>query len=530
MQKVFKLFKFQLDNKYTIFKQRSLKAFLVQISKYLITIAALTLGLFLLFRGIVFMLGIQINAEFMAIVLLATQAITFCFAVANIIGTLYLSKDNELLMVLPVTFNQLFISKILLLYISDMIFSLLYILPVFITLGILGSLPLGFFWMMLLFLPILPLLPIALASVVSIPMMFLIKFFKRHVLVSIITILVIVATIFVVYMSIVTKISGAMNIADKQIENAFKINRAIKEIGESLFIFYYLATSLFSYGYVYYPIIYFVLGIGLVCGCFLLIKPFYYKIATINTENNSVVKAKHKGFTKRKPFVELLINEIRQVFRSPSYIFQYFLFTLFMPLIVFTYDKLLLSIAVNQAGQDMIIGSHVLILSIIALMSNAISSTAISKEGGTFYIAKTTPISFYTQVGAKITFNAIFTLGAILVTTITTLVFTNISSWIVLSTSLSVMILSFGHICHSFDMDLQKPVLDWYDNSEISTIGKNTTKCIIYALVLSLLMCAIITFIPYGIFLALLFAVIYAVGRVHLLLVRTKYYYNLMEI
>ena len=261
-----------------------------------------------------------------------------------------------------------------------------------------------------------------------------------------------------------------------------------------------------------------------------MIKPFYYKIATINTENNSVVKAKHKGFTKRKPFVELLINEIRQVFRSPSYIFQYFLFTLFMPLIVFTYDKLLLSIAVNQAGQDMIIGSHVLILSIIALMSNAISSTAISKEGGTFYIAKTTPISFYTQVGAKITFNAIFTLGAILVTTITTLIFTNISSWIVLSTSLSVMILSFGHICHSFDMDLQKPVLDWYDNSEISTIGKNTTKCIIYALVLSLLMCAIITFIPYGIFLALLFAVIYAVGRVHLLLVRTKYYYNLMEI
>lgn len=531
MQKILKLFKFQLDNKYNIFKQKSLKSFLVQISRYLVTIAALTLGLFLIFRKIVFILGITLNAEFISIVLLVTQAITFCFAVANIIGTLYLSKDNELLMVLPVTFNQLFVSKIMILYINELLFSVLYIAPIFLTLGFIGGLKIGYFLMIILLIPILPLLPIALASIISIPIMFIVKFFKKHVAASIITILVIVASLFIVYMNLVTGLSGAMNIAEKQIETSIKINNSIQNIGKSIFAYYQLATSMFSIKYIYWPFLWTIVGVGLVCGCFLLIKPFYYKIATINTENTSVVKTKYKGFKKRSPFMELLLNEIRQVFRSPSYIFQYFLFTIFMPLIVFTYDKLLLSIAVNQAGQDMIIGSHVLVLSIIALLSNSISSTAISKEGGTFYIAKTTPISFYTQVGAKITFNAIFTLGAILITTIFTLITTDIKPWIVLITSLGVMALSFGHICHSFDMDLQHPVLDWYDNSEISTIGKNTTKCIIYALVLSVAMCLIITFLgTVGIWLALLFGVLYCVARMYMLFIRTKYYYNLMEI
>ncbi len=531
MSKILKLFKFQLDNKYNLFKQKDVKGFLINISKYVLTIAALTLVMYLLLKKVVFMLGIRINAEFIAIVLLATQAITFCFATANIISTLYLSKDNELLMVLPVTFNQLFISKIMILYMNELLFSLLYIVPVFLTLGFIGGLSSTFFLMLLLLVPILPLLPIALASLISIPIMFVVKFFKRHMLLSIITILVIVAGVFVAYMSIVTDISGAMNIAEKQIETAIKIDRFIRDFGRTIFAYYQIATSLFVTSYIYWPIIYLVVGVALVCGCFLLIKPFYYKIATINTETTSVTKTKYKGFKKRKPFAELLLNEIRQVFRSPGYIFQYFLFTLFMPLIVFTYDKLLLDIAVNQAGQDMIIGSHVLVLSIIALMSNAISSIAISKEGGTFYIAKTTPISFYYQVGAKITFNAIFTLGAILVTTITTLILTNISVGTVLITSLMVMLLSLGHICHSFDMDLQNPVLDWYDNSEISSIGKNTTKCIIYALVLSVLLCLIISFLgTLGIWLALIFSLVYMVGRVYMLYIRTKYYYNLMEI
>lgn len=531
MTKIKKLFKLQLDNKFTFFKQKNLKNFLLQLFKYLVLIFFITLGLYLILNKIFFLFNIKVDANLFAIILIGTQAVTFCFAVANIVGTLYLSKDNELLIVLPVTFNQLFVSKAMIMYVTDMLYSTLYMLPIFITLGIIGKLSVTYFIMSIILIPILPILPIALASLVSVPVMFVLKFFKKHNILSIITILIIVATVFVLYMLLVGKISGAFNIMEKQMETGFKINAKIAEIGSGLWIYLFLAESMFSFSKIYFVLIYLAVTFALMCGCFLLIKPFYYRIATINTENNSVVKTKYRKFTKRKPFAQLLLNEIKLTFRSPSYIFQFFLFPLFMPLIVFTYDKLLISIAVNQAGQNMIFGSHILVLGIVALMSNTISSIAISKEGGTFYIAKTTPIDYKVQVMAKIVFNAIFTVGAILVTTIVCLIATNLHVGVVLLSSLIAVTLSVGHICHSFDMDLQHPVLDWYDNSEISTIGKSTTKSIIYALVLPAVMCLLVTLVGWiGIYLALAFSVIYLVGRIHLLRIRTRYYYNKMEI
>ena len=300
-------------------------------------------------------------------------------------------------------------------------------------------------------------------------------------------------------------------------------------------MFYALAKSLLSFSLIYYPVLYLV-GAGLFfCGCFLLIRPFYFKVATMATEN-STAKSKVKPFKKRKPFAELLLSEIRQVFRSSGYVFQYFLFPLFMPLIVYTYDKLLISIAVNQAGQNMILGSHMLVLCIVSLMSNTISSTAISRSGVNFYLAKTTPVNVYTQVLAKLAFNTIFTVGAIIITTISTLLFVDLSPLSVLMCSVIAIVFSVGHICHSFDMDLCHPVLDWYDHSEISTIGKSTTKCVIYALVLSVLACvlvllgagkggAFLSFVP-----ALVVAVFYALGRCHLLYVRIEHYYDHMEV
>ncbi len=535
MTQIKELFKLQLDNKFVLFKQKSLKAFLMALLKNIVIVAGVTLALLFLLRRIFFYLSIEINAEFIAIVLLVAQGISFCFDIGNIISTMYLSKDNELLMVLPVTFNQLFISKVLILYVSDLMFNVLYILPIFLTIGAIGQLSITFYLMLVVMLPLLPLLPISLAALLSIPIMFVVKYFKQHPLLSVLTIIAIVAVVFVLYMSIVTSLSGAINVAEKQIETSIKFNAKIRDIGESLFIYFYLAKSMLSISYIYIPLLFIVVSLFIMCGCFLFIKPFYYKIATLNTENNTNTHTRYYKFKLRKPFTELVINEIRSVFRSPSYIFQYFLFPLFMPLIVFTYDKLLITIAVNQTGQAMILGSHVLVLSIIALMSNIISSTAISREGGTFYIAKTTPVSAYTQVSAKIVFNAIFTIGSILITTITTLIFTDLNVGAVLLTSLAVMFLSLGHIMHSFDMDLRSPVLDWYDNSEISTIGKSTTKSIIYALILSLMMCMlIILFSTKNMYIAcivaLVVSILYAFNRFHLLFVRIKHYYNVMEI
>lgn len=535
MGRITKAFKFQIDNKFNLFKTHDIKAFLINLAVRLLIFSAICVGTYVAFSRMFMMLGLQITPSFLTLILLGCQAISFVFGVANVITTLYLSKDNELLMVLPVTFNEIFISKILVLYVSDLLFSVTYLFPVFTALGILGKLSGAYYVLTLLLMPILPIFPLALASLFSIPVMLLVRFLKRHAVLSAVVLLSVVACVFVAYMQLVTNISGAFNIAEKQLESGLKINRKITKLGASVFGYFHLAESLYRFALFYRPLLFFVGSLLLFFACFLLIRPYYFRIATITTENTFKPVQKEKRFVKRTPFMSLLLNEIRSVFRSPGYLFQYFLFPLFMPLIVYTYDKLLISIVVNQAGKNMIIGSHVLVLTIIALMSNTISSTAISREGGTFYVAKCTPVSFYVQVKAKIAFNAIFTLGAVLVTTLTTLCFTDYNALTVLLTGVCVCVLSIGHICHSFDLDLTNPVLDWYDNSEITSISKSTTVCILYALLLSVISCLIIILIStlnlYVSFACLfVFSALYCWARIHLLAVRTKYYYEKMEI
>lgn len=531
MAQILELFRLQMDNKYDIFKHKDVKTFLMLVFKYLILAIAIILTLYLILNKIFFMLFINVNEDLMSIVLFATQAISFVFAVASILRTLYFSKDNELFMVMPVTFNQLFISKIMMIYINELIFNVLYMFPILFTFGLLGNFSIWYFLLLIVFVPILPVLPIALASLISIPLMFVVKFFKKNIWETIITILIMVATIFVLYMELVSQISGAINIAEKQIATGLKVNNAIKKIGSAIFLYNNLALSIVKFKMMWFPFAYLFGSILVFMLCFLIIKPFYYKVATISLENSTKTKPKVGKFKKRKPLNELLLNEIRTTFRSPAYIFQFFLFPLFMPLIVYTYDKLLITIAVNQAGQNMILGSHILILSIIALMSNTISSIAISKEGSNFYLSKVSPVSYQTQVAAKLIFNVIFTISAIIVTTITTFIFTELEPLFILLSSIVVIFLSLGHIVHSFDIDLQNPVLNWYDNSEISQMSKSTTKSMIYALVLSLGVFVLATLGgTAGVVVDIVLSIIYLVARIHLLRIRVYHYYNAMEV
>ena len=230
MNRLRKAFRFQMDNKFSLFKTHNLKALLINVGLRLLIFAGIVIGLYLALSRMFAMLGLQVNASFLTFALVGCQAVSFVFGIANIITTLYLSKDNELLMVLPITFNEIFLSKILVLYVSDLIFSLTYLLPVFVGLGILGRLGATFYLAALLLMPILPIFPLALASIFSIPLMMLVRFLKKHLVLSVVVLLTIVAIVFVGYMEIITDVSGAFNIADKQIESGLKINRRIYEL------------------------------------------------------------------------------------------------------------------------------------------------------------------------------------------------------------------------------------------------------------------------------------------------------------
>ena len=201
----------------------------------------------------------------------------------------------------------------------------------------------------------------------------------------------------------------------------------------------------------------------------------------VTKRNSRKVKFRHTS-----AFVSLIKKELLCIFRSPSEVFQYFLFTLLMPFIVFSYDRLFMSVTVNQAGVNMIAGSHVMIVAIMAMLSNISSASAVSRDGANFHTSKIVPVSYFTQIFAKLTFNAIFTFGALLLTAVVS-AFTY-PLWQIILGTLAVSFASVGHIALCLEMDIKNPSVSIQGDESSSTTGKSTPAALVIGLMIGFAM------------------------------------------
>ena len=227
------------------------------------------------------------------------------------------------------------------------------------------------------------------------------------------------------------------------------------------------------------------------------------------------------------------MKEVRCVFRSTTDVFEYFLFTILMPFIVFSYDKLLMTITVNQAGVNMIAGAHVMVVAILAMLSNISSASAISRDGGNFHTSKVIPVNYYTQIFAKFLFNAVFTLAALLVTAIISVFI--YPAWQIVLGTIAVAMAAVGHIAYSIDSDIKDPTVTNGGDEKSSTVSKSTPKSLVYGLAIGFIMGMIVilmssvknVYIPYIIIIALSF--VFMIYRVHTLVLRINLKYDKIE-
>jgi ABC-2 type transport system permease protein len=174
-----------------------------------------------------------------------------------------------------------------------------------------------------------------------------------------------------------------------------------------------------------------------------------------------------------------------------------------------------------------------MVVAILAMLSNLVSSATISRDGNNFYTSKIIPINYYTQMFAKFTFNAIFTIGAIIVTAIISCFIYPV--WQIILGSVAVIFASCGHIAWSIDMDVKNPTINMQGNEQASVTGKNTPKCLIGGLLIGFFMGMLIiltagnskSIMPYIILIVV--SIIFAVYRVYTLILRINLAYDKIE-
>lgn len=534
MKTVLGLLKLQIDNTTDLLKIKSPKKMVVSLLKVLIPLILVTVAVKLAFQTI-FGKGLFINEGMIAITLLITQLISLAFAIGNVINTLYLCKDNEMLICLPVTPNQLFISKILLIYVRELAINSIICIPLFIALGWQGWLGLVYFLSIPILLLILPILPIVLASFLSIPIMAVLQFLKRHTILSIMSFLTVVAICFWGYVSVIAKVAGNYDIFNDQFKIMTAVNKAVATLSKHIIVYLQLATATFNFSKWFWYIAFLAICTVFLALTILIIRPLYFKIAMTNLENTIKIKPRKDSFKKESIFGSLLKREFLCVFRSPADVFGYFLFSLLMPFIVFSYDKLLSTLAVSPEGINMIAGAHVMVVAILAMQSNLSAASAISRDGGNFHTSKIIPVNYFTQVFVKFAFNVILTTTALLVTMIVSFFSNGAVAWQIIMGTVAVIFASIGHIAWSIDMDIHNPTINHQGSESSSMTSKSTPKSIALGLLIGFVLGIIVIImsdvkylvIPYVVIIVL--SVIFAIYRVYMLILRIHLRYDKIE-
>jgi len=533
MRTIIKLFRLQMDDRSDLFKTGNLKKMSVGILKYAFFLLIATLVLVVAVMGVT-VFGFSINADLLSLVFAVTQVISFFFALGTIIRDMYSSKDNELLMVLPATPDELFISKLAVIYAQEFLMNTMMIFPLTFSLGFVASAGASYFLAIPFLLILLPVLPLAVASIVSVPVMAIVRLLKKNALISVIAILVIAGFGVWGYCGVIDEVMSRFDLTGNQVETVSVINAFIARVGGKFPLFGSLGRMCFSFSEWYWlPLFVVICAVALFLGA-MVIKPFFFRTAMTELEAKVELKTKKHGYIVESPLKSMLRKEITEIFRSPDYFFEYYLFTFLMPLFVFCYDRLMISIAVSQAGETMVAGSHILVVAIFAMLSNVSSANAITKEGGNYYISKIIPVDYYKQILAKYLFNLILTGVALFVTAIMSCFILPV--WQVIMGTLAVFLASAGHIALGIDMDIKSPTLDWYSNEEIAARNKNIGKSIMWGMVVAVLMGVVIMFtakskLPLLPWIGLVvFGLVFCVHRILFLILRINCAYNEIEI
>lgn len=425
-------------------------------------------------------------AEMVSMLFASTEIATIFFTLYPYMQIMYLSKDNEFLLNLPVKTTEVFIGKIVTVLITQIIISSVILIPALISV-ILGVSNAGLIkisaWFYII-IPIaivtLPFLPLMLLAILSFPIMKIMTFFKKHptagALVSSFLICGIVAAIYIpLYSNIygsdavendsmVMDLSGLFA-AGSKIPHTFMLAKAAMNVSAALNLFLYL---LIVFGV-------FVLGI-------FVSKIFYKNFMYSTNENSGITKGVKKGeeFVSLSLEKSLLKREFAVITRDTNKFMNVLMSVIMGPLmtgiLIFV-----MNMAANSQAPDPETGEVFTFTSIMfcgfassfTIMmlggSNIGASAGFSLEGQSLYVLKAMPVKGSNVFKAKLFFNDILSVISIFAVCIVMMLMIDRVNIIdilglIVSSALTVNALDY----FSLKRDLKKPILNWTNIKEIT--------------------------------------------------------------
>ncbi|MBP5651051.1 MAG: hypothetical protein J6X00_00030 [Clostridia bacterium] len=413
--------------------------------------------------------------------------------------TLYYAKDNQVLITYPVTANQLFLSKMLVYYISEIKKTFTFAIPIFVAYGVLSNFSILYYPWVIVMLLILAAVPVLLGGLLSIPANYVIKFLNRFPLIKVALLVVLLGGLVFVVVKIIGMIPENINLIESWSTISKGVRVFLNWITKYFYAFYAIAiflcgkfTGLKATLFTDYSWIVLLVLVGTICTLlvlnYLISRPLYLKIASRQFEfDKANVKRNKLNLPRGKGFWSACYYETLRCIRDPHVLSSAVLTIIVCPILILLQNAVYAAINTRLSGDNLIICFNVLIILLFATANNITVSSAYSKDGDALYLNKTKPNRTYEVLVPRLVFNFVASIIVVVPACSIFMVRARLTDVEKIYLLLMLMFVTFGHLIWSADIDFIHPQSNLYKREGSSVVSVNELKSTILAFAISIL-------------------------------------------
>lgn len=488
----------KLDFGFMNTKRTLIRKIVFTLLKFAITAAACYLVNLIL---TLFIFNASDEPKIMIFVLALLLVISLVSCTIELVRALYFADDNRVLITFPVSANVIFISKIIVYYIYELIREYMLILPILVGFGIFNMARFTFWFIPWSFIVMLfvPCIVVLAAALISIPSLFVARFANKHpttklVLFFILAGAVVWATVAVVgvipenldFTKIVPPLRRALvdffgRIGKYLPPVAALVDLLTGEQNKSL------TYSIFTTRTAMYFGILVLSAVVLFAATYFVSRPLFFRMMSKSFEFEKKAINKAKLNKKHGRLYAFTLKEFRLCILNTDVSLSFLTVYMLVPVMIFILNKLYSAINTRLAGQVMTYAFSLLIMLLPMLASNGMIAKLFSSEGRAAYMKKTEPVNILEPIFAKLSFFLILSVPSMIASVIVFGSFVHESfDWYDLALLAgTILLVQWAHILYSALTDIMNPQNEQYATVGESAQNPNENKSTLTAFILS---------------------------------------------
>ena len=415
---------------------------------------------------------------------------------------LYFARDNAVLLTLPCKPIQVYLSKLIIFFIFELIRNFSFVVPLFIAYFIThGYAWYHYLWLLLCIL-LVSLFTVAIGTLLSIPAMWISNIFRQFKSLQAVTLVAGIAAVSFSLFSLISLIPANIDLIATWGTTFWKIQDFLTAYATKLSAVYDLTLMMLGETHnlvTTFPVgataarFFKLLGATVVfyAAGLLIVQPLFYKMASKPFEHMKRRTRPHKNRKLPRP-VSVIWTEVLVAMKTPARIFFNVGVLFAIPMLVFLLNKIFLAMNTREMGNYMVLAFNVLIILLVVLNANTYAASVFSRDGRSSYLIKTQPTQYRTLLQAKLLPNMVFIFAALIATFFILLNNTSFGLVNTLLLVLAIAALYLAHLIFCAELDLMNPQNELYaaiGNSERNT---NETTATLTAFLLSFLVAGVL--------------------------------------